>query len=123
VTGRKNLHWSGRSVNVNSAASASPSYRRGMQPKSTDPRSLYRETVRLSWAIHCLHVERSRLVLVLDRWDQRLAKLRREHDDAATQLEHTSPELFARAEERRREMDNPRKALEWSQKGDPEGVL
>lgn len=108
----------GRSVTLPPA----PFYRRGMQPKPQDARGLYRETVRISFALKCLENKRSQIVVVLDRWDTRRAKMRRELDSLLTQLEHASPELYARAEERRREWDNPKAALAWAMNSTEEPI-
>lgn len=123
MTGRKNLHWTDRPANVLSASPARPSYSRGMHPKPQDARSLYRNLTRIAWALHCLQERRARNVIVLDRQDRQVIELRREFDECANALETVDPDLYDRAMERKRDLDNPKKALEWSIKGGPEEVL
>lgn len=95
-------------------------YRRGMHPPPQDAKKVYRELIRLSWQLHCLGNERAKLVCVVARYEQKINGLRREHDSYANALQDLDPELFERAEERRRDYDNPRKAIEWAV-GRPEG--
>jgi len=84
-----------------------------MNPPPQDAKKLYRECNRLAWAIRCKLTPRSKLAVVLDRYDQQLAALRRQHDIYSIALEAIDPVLFARAEAHMRDMDDPRKAIEW----------
>lgn len=97
-------------------AIGNPSYRRGMQPKPSNPRDLYRECNRLTWALHVLAGKRATLGVLCDRYDQKRAALRRELDAASIALEAVAPEKFAQVEQRRRDLDDPKKALEWAQR-------
>jgi hypothetical protein len=94
-----------------------------MHPPPQDAQNLYRECTRLAWALHCLLGARAKLVIVVDRYDQRVATMRRQHDEYSAALEALSPELHARAEERRRDYDDPIRALKWAQGGHDDEVL
>lgn len=123
MTGPKHRHWSDRSDSVLSASPARPSYSRGMHPKPQDARSLYRNLTRIAWELHVVANRRAPLVIMVDRFDARIIELRRQHDEYALALEAADHDLYARAMERKRDLDNPQKALEWSLKGGPEEVL
>ncbi len=96
---------------------------RGMHPPPQDAQKLYRECTRLAWAIHCHLASRAKLAVLLDRSDVKLHAWRRQHDEYSAALEALSPELHARAEERRRDYDDPLKALKWAQRGHDDEVL
>lgn len=110
-------------ASVVSSTQASP-YRRGMQPLPTDKWKLRKELTRLNFALHCLHGVRSKLAVLLDRKDAQLVQTRRQRDAVANALQDLDPELYAVAEQERRDMDNPRKAIEWSMRtGETDDVL
>lgn len=90
---------------------------RGLQPPPQDKRKLRKELTRLNYAIRILHGRRADAVVLLDRYDRRLTLLRRERDAYANALQDMDPEAYASAEEERREWDDPKKALSWSQRG------
>lgn len=117
-------HQHGHSANAGSwTRPAVMPHARGMQPPPQDAKQLYRHLTALSWAIHCLHGSRAKVALVADRYDQRLARMRREHDAYSSALEALDPALFARAEARRRDYDDPIAAFAWAQKGSTDDVL
>ena len=90
-------------------------HKRGLQPPPQDVRKLYKECTRLAWAIRCALGPRQKLAIVLDRYDTKLAALRRQHDLCTAALEALDPELFARAEQHRRDLDDPLKVLAFEQ--------
>jgi hypothetical protein len=96
-------------------------FHRGSQPPPNDKRKLRKELYRLNWALHCLHGVRSKLVLLLDRKDAQLIALRRERDAYANALQDLDPEAYEAAEQDRRDMDNPRRAIEWELRGSFDG--
>lgn len=100
-----------RSACVLSAIPAVQPHRRGMHPPPTDPTLLAKNCYRLAWELHCLLNRRASLSVLLDSYDQRVAKLRREFDEYGAALEAIDPERFARVEQNRRDMADPVKAL------------
>lgn len=60
---------------------------------------------------------RAQLVILLDRYDQRVVAMRRQFDEYAAALEALDPERYAALVEDRKQQDNPIAALEWAQKG------
>lgn len=92
-------------------------HKRGMQPPPQDANALAKTLYRLRWELKLLHNKRAPLVVLLDRYDSALVRLRRQYDEYAAALEALDPQMFAQLEDDRREFDDPKRALEWAQRG------
>lgn len=97
-------------------------YSRGLQPPPNDPRKLKKECTRIAWALHCLQEQRAKLVVLCERKTAQMIALRRQHDAYSCALQDMDPVLFAEVEQRKRDWDDPGKALAWAQRGDIDDV-
>jgi hypothetical protein len=95
-------------------------YARGMQPIPQDARKLKKLLTKLNWDLRLVVASRADLVVLTDRRDKQIARLRRERDAYADALQSMDPELYEQAEQQRRDWDNPKLLLEWAQRGGPE---
>jgi hypothetical protein len=91
-----------------------------MQPPPQDARKLKKLLTKLNWDLRLVVASRADLVVLADRRDRQIAKLRRERDAYADALQSMDPELYEQAEQQRRDWDNPKLLLEWAQRGGPE---
>lgn len=77
---------------------------------------LWKECLRLLWALRVLDESRSKTVVLCDHQDRKRHWLRRELDAHMVALEAVDAEKFASVEEHRRNLDDPIRALEFATK-------